>query len=103
MTPSHAQIDVDQAKALGIDAFAVNIGETSASWALNALEGLFAAAQKSNFKLFISMDFYQQHDINAFTKLAQKYVGNSAYLRIDNRPVISTFSMGGYTVDQIKS
>ncbi|OAR01560.1 hypothetical protein LLEC1_04683 [Akanthomyces lecanii] len=103
VSPSHAQIDVDQAKALGIDAFTVNIGETSQGWALNALEGLFAAAQKSNFKLFISMDFHQQPDINAFTKLAQKYVGHSAYLRIDNRPVISTFSLGGYSVDQIKS
>lgn len=50
----------------------------------------------------MSMDFHQQPDINAFTKLAQKYVGDSAYLRIDDRPVISTFSMGGYNVDQIK-
>lgn len=48
------------------------------------------------------MDLYAEPDINAFTSLMQKYVGHSAYLRIDNRPVISTFSVGGYNVDQIK-
>jgi hypothetical protein len=42
--------------AMGIDAFALNIGDSTGSWVSTALGYLFPYAEQVGFKLFVSMD-----------------------------------------------
>ncbi|KAI0720253.1 glycoside hydrolase [Cerioporus squamosus] len=70
--------DVQDAKALGLDAFALNVQDASASWSTSAIQLLFDAAAANDFKLFFSFDM----------------ASNPAYYYHDNRPFVSTFDGG---------
>ncbi|CAH0019622.1 unnamed protein product [Clonostachys rhizophaga] len=93
----HAELDIDQAQALGIEAFAMNVGQPGQSWAQSTVKQLFDKADQTGFKLFFSLDFYQTGDVNAYTELVSNYINRESYLKAgpDNLPVISTFSVGG--------
>lgn len=93
---NHAELDIEQAQAMGFDAFALNVGAPNADWAQSAVQQLFTVAQQKNFKLFFSLDFIQDGSYQDFQNLLQGYLGNSAYYRTgpNNYPVVSTFSAG---------
>ncbi|KND86300.1 Mutanase [Tolypocladium ophioglossoides CBS 100239] len=105
VNPDNAQKDIDQAKALGFDAFALNIGQPSAPWAVGTVKALFDYADSTGFKLFFSLDFYQTADLNAYTDLLKGYIGRPAYLTAgpNNHPVISMFSVGSHSADDFQS
>lgn len=103
----HAQQDIDDAIAMGLDGFALNIGDSTQSFVNTTLGYLFNFAAGKSFKLFISMDLsaataactslktscngpYDYYDIFSY------YLGNTAYYVGPNGdPVISTYSAGG--------
>lgn len=93
----HAELDVDQAQALGIEAFAMNVGQPGEAWAQSAIRQLFDKADQTGFKLFFSLDFYQTGDVNSYTDIVSEFITRDSYLRAgpDNLPVVSTFSVGG--------
>lgn len=84
--------------ALGIDAFALNIGDATADWAISTVRQLFDHADNTDFKLFVSMDFYQSGDPNVYTELLNEYTTRPSYLTAgpNNYPVVSTFSVASF-------
>jgi len=92
MQPDDAVTDVQDAKALGIDAFAVNVQNTvNDGWAVNALNALFTAAEDNNFKLFFSFDMATVDDISFFIPLFLDRYTSSAYYKHNDLPFVSTF------------
>ncbi|KAI0759582.1 glycoside hydrolase [Trametes elegans] len=86
--------DVQDAKQLGLDAFALNVQEVSASWATDAIQLLFSAAESNGFKLFFSFDMAVLDQPSTFLPLFRQYQSSSAYYRHDGRPFVSTFNGG---------
>ncbi|KAF4459386.1 glucan endo- -alpha-glucosidase agn1 [Fusarium albosuccineum] len=101
----HAELDVDQAQALGFDAFALNIGRPGEPWARTTIRQLFDYADSKDFKLFFSLDFHQTADINEYTQLVSDFINRPSYLTAgpDGHPVISTFSVGSVGPDGFRS
>lgn len=94
----HAELDIDEAIGLGIDAFALNVSQPNADWAKNSIDQLFNHASGKNFKLFFSLDLYQTGEVNDFNGLLKNYLDHPAYLTAgpNQYPVVSTFSAGQY-------
>jgi glucan endo-1,3-alpha-glucosidase len=71
LTPGsgHAEQDIDQAQAIGFDAFKLNVGSPAADWALNTTDQLFTYAASGGFKLFFSMDLGAEPDLTQFYDL----------------------------------
>ncbi|KZF21197.1 glycoside hydrolase family 71 protein, partial [Xylona heveae TC161] len=90
----HANTDIQQAKALGLDAFALNLQATSGDWLTSAVQSLFQAANQYNFKLFFSFDMDAFQDPSQFIPFFQQYVNNSAYYHYQGKPFTSTFYGG---------
>ncbi|KAH8834210.1 glycoside hydrolase [Flagelloscypha sp. PMI_526] len=88
---SQAQSDVTAAKAMGINAFALNVQDATASWSTTAIGYLFQAAQSGDFKLFFSFDMATLGDPASWLPLFRQYQSNSAYYYHNNRPFVSTF------------
>ncbi|KAI0654666.1 glycoside hydrolase [Cubamyces menziesii] len=86
--------DVQDAKKMSIDAFALNVQDVSSSWATNAIQLLFDAAAANDFKLFFSFDMSVLDQPSTFLPLFKQYQGNSAYYRHEGRPFLSTFDGG---------
>ncbi|KIY62723.1 glycoside hydrolase family 71 protein [Cylindrobasidium torrendii FP15055 ss-10] len=91
MEESQATEDVLQAKAIGIDAFALNVQNVVDSWAVNSIQWIFAAAEANDFKLFFSFDMAVKDDVSYFLDTFRNYSSTNAYYKHDNKPVISTF------------
>ncbi|CAD6580185.1 MAG: hypothetical protein ASARMPRED_009379 [Alectoria sarmentosa] len=53
---AHAQQDIDDAIAIGLDGFALNIGDPTEPYVNTTLVSLFDYAWGKDFKLFVSMD-----------------------------------------------
>jgi len=81
------------AQSIGIDAFAVNVGNDP-THQINFQKFLNAANAK-NFKLFISLDTDAIPDINMLSSWVNNFVDNPAYFRYNNRPFVSTFGGDG--------
>ncbi|KAH6658686.1 glycoside hydrolase [Truncatella angustata] len=92
---THATDDVKAAIALGIDAFALNVGNATAWWALDTIDQLFTAAKGTELKFFFSMDLAQDSNAYDFTDLINKYIGNDNYYNYNEKPFLSTFSAAG--------
>ena len=98
--------DMSRAKALGVDAFALNIGTDE--FTDDQLTYAYDSAAKNGMKVFISFDFNwfsttQASDVGA--KIAQ-YGGKDAQLRVgDNgdQVFVSSFSGDGLDVDAVRS
>ncbi|KAL3419640.1 glucan endo-alpha-glucosidase agn1 [Phlyctema vagabunda] len=117
ITDEHAHQDVDDAIAMGLDAFSLNIGYPQASHVYPALASLFGYTAYlnslgTNFKLFISMDLWAagaiKHadgtSVNAFDygDLFAEFKDNAAYYRGPNgHPFVTTFSDGGMNNDSL--
>jgi len=63
VTEDHAHQDIDDAIAMGLDAFALNIGDPTAQYVSDALGYLFGYSAYRGFKLFISMDLWASGDV----------------------------------------
>ncbi|KAI0774388.1 glycoside hydrolase [Fomes fomentarius] len=94
---SQAVKDVTDAKAMGLDAFALNVQQPNAEFTATAVKWLFDAANSNEFKLFFSFDLNAIDQPSTFLPLFRQYQGNSAYYRHENRPFVSTFNGGAKT------
>ncbi len=91
MTADEAATDVREAKALGIDAFALNVQNTVDSWATNSISYIFAAAESQDFKLFFSFDMDAHNQVSYYLDIFKQYHSSSAYYQHNNLPFLSTF------------
>ncbi|KAI0470734.1 glycoside hydrolase [Xylariaceae sp. FL0804] len=94
----HASQDITTAQAMGLSAFALNVGDPSADWAQDAISQLFDAAAGTGFKLFFSLDMAQEGDAYAFQDLLGAYLGHDSYYRAgsgDGNAFLSTFQSAG--------
>ncbi|CAG8983304.1 hypothetical protein HYALB_00007432 [Hymenoscyphus albidus] len=107
----HAEKDIEDAIAMGFDAFSINIGFPQAPFVFTSLVRLFDHADTlksngGNFRLFISMDLYaagqQKHadgtPVNAFDygdTFRDFITRPSYYLGPNGKPFVTTFSDGG--------
>lgn len=91
-----AQTDVRDAKALGVDAFALNVQNVVDSWALSAIDYLFQAAAENDFKLLFSFDMavLNEADPSSFLPIFEQYAGNDTYYKHDGKPFVTTFNGG---------
>ncbi|KAI1796269.1 glycoside hydrolase [Ganoderma leucocontextum] len=86
--------DVTDAKALGLDAFALNVQQPSAPFTNASVGFLFDAANQNGFKLFFSFDMTTINAPSDFLPLLNQYQSNAAYYQHDGRPFVSTFDGG---------
>ncbi|KAF2091346.1 glycoside hydrolase family 71 protein [Saccharata proteae CBS 121410] len=99
-----ATTDITDGANLGIDAFAINVQNTTAEYAVNTIEWMFEAAKTNgNIKLFFSMDFAFSETIDNFMDLIQKYYDHDAYYKYNDLPFVSTFDGGTQTFGQSTS
>lgn len=112
VTQEHAHQDIDDAKAMGLDGFALNVGDPTPSWVQDTLHDLLGYAEYvGGFKLYISMDVYasgaachssktprnRPYDYQDIFTLALS--SSAYYLGPNGFPLISTFSSGGLIDD----
>lgn len=96
MTSAEAVTDVNDAIAAGFDGFALNTHTISSSdtWNTDALNYLFAAAQGTAFKLFISFDMSWGLDVSNLAAFLAPYAAKSAYYKVNGAAFISTYTGG---------
>lgn len=95
--------DMKRAKALGIDAFALNIGVDPYTDA--QLNLAYESAANNDMKVFLSFDFNWWH-IDQAAAIGQKikqYASLPAQLHVDNKVFVSSFSGDGLDVAQMES
>lgn len=96
--------DMTQAKDLGIDAFALNIGTDEFTG--KQLDYAYESAAKNDMKLFISFDFNWFSATKDATKVGQMiatYSKKPAQLKVDGKVFASSFSGDGLDVSAVKS
>lgn len=103
---SSADYDTDmrQAKDLGIDAFALNIGTDE--FTAKQLDYAYESAAKNDMKLFISFDFNWFSATKDAAKVGQMiatYSNKAAQLKVDGKVFASSFSGDGLDVSAVKS
>ncbi|OJD32584.1 glycoside hydrolase family 71 protein, partial [Diplodia corticola] len=98
----HAHQDIKDASAMGLDGFALNIGDPSQNFVRQTLNYMFDHARDNypGFKLFISMDLWAagsaKKGLDDFDDLLRDYMGHAAYYKGPNGyPFISSFADGG--------
>ncbi len=94
ITDAHCEQDIQNAMALGADAFALNLNTDTASWATKTVTSLFNWAETLGFKLFFSFDMTGFSSPTQFTSYLLSYVTSSAYYQYDGLPLVSTFNGG---------
>ncbi|KAL9125883.1 MAG: hypothetical protein Q9175_008010, partial [Cornicularia normoerica] len=105
----HAQTDIDNAIAIGLDGFILNIGDPTASYVSKTLKNLFDYASGKNFKMYVSMDLAASgaactagrsccNGPTDYKSIFSEYLGNpSYYLGSNGEPMISTYTAGGFS------
>ncbi|KAI9739848.1 MAG: hypothetical protein M1818_004904 [Claussenomyces sp. TS43310] len=90
-----AKTDVQDAKAMGIDAFALNVA-TLDPWSNAAVQLLFDAADENDFKLFFSFDMDHFSAPGQFLPLLLQWHAHDSYYVHDatGKPFVSTFYGG---------
>lgn len=109
VTQDHAHQDIDDAKAMGLDGFALNIGDATQPYVDETLHDLFGYAEYvGGFWLYISMDVYASgaacyagstscNGPYDYASIFDWTLASSAYYKGPNGfPMISTFSSGGF-------
>jgi glucan endo-1,3-alpha-glucosidase len=94
ITDAHCQQDIQDAMALGADAFALNINTDTASWATTTVDSLFKWANVYGFKLFFSFDMTGFSNLNQSTNYLLSWVANPAHYIYNSLPFVSTFNGG---------
>ncbi|KAF3009721.1 hypothetical protein E8E13_009042 [Curvularia kusanoi] len=97
ITDAHTRQDIIDAKALGLDAFAMNFDQF-AYWSNNTVDRLFNNADELGFGLFFSFDHAAGHlkDPSQYADYLKNYISRKSYFRLNNKPLVSTF--GGENV-----
>ncbi|KAL9637447.1 MAG: hypothetical protein Q9164_002173, partial [Protoblastenia rupestris] len=87
--------DIQLAKAVGIDAFAVNYGGWGCDWNMLAgfLEKFYQTAAALNFKLFVSYDTTVMTDPAMMVNISDTYAHHPAQLWVDDKIFLSSFSV----------
>lgn len=92
MEPHQARIDVEEARSMGIDAFALNVFSME-SWSTNTIEWLFgAAAELGGFTLFFSFDMNHFTHPSQFFPLLERYIGHGSYTKWAGKEIVSKFN-----------
>lgn len=95
-----AEADVKAASDLGFSAFAINLNADAlnSDWSDRCTQRLFdaAASNPNKFKCFISMDLNNADDRtrDRFHDYVNRWMSHPAYYKHDNKPMLSTFSVG---------
>lgn len=85
--------DIKDAKAVGIDGFALNMGAKD-NWTLTQVHQAYTAAEANNFKMFLSFDMgdpTKQWDVSQVVNLINDYKNSAAQVNVGNKPLVSTF------------
>ncbi|KAH8693738.1 glycoside hydrolase [Talaromyces proteolyticus] len=92
---SDYDLDFQRAKAIGVDAFALNIGTDS--FTNTQLDLAYESADYNGMKVFISFDFnwYSSGDISAIASKIARYAAKPAQLKVDNKVFVSSFAGDG--------
>lgn len=85
------QLDISQAKASGIDGFALNIGSQD-SYNAAQLQLAYDVASANGFSMFLSFDMAaSQWTADQISSYINTYNSYGSQLKINNLPVVSTF------------
>lgn len=95
--------DMQQAKAAGIDAFALNIGTDG--FTNTQLEFAYESAHSNGMSVFISFDFnwYSTSNTSGIADTIGTYAGYPAQLMIDSKVFVSSFSGDGLDLAGVQS
>lgn len=102
-SPADYDADMRQAKDLGIDAFALNIGTDDFTG--KQLAYAYESAAKNDMKLFISFDFNwfsASKDAAKVGQMIATYSNQPAQLKVDGKVFASSFSGDGLDVSAVK-
>ena len=93
--------DMTRAKAIGIDAFALNI----ATGQENQVQFAYDSAAAKGLKAFISFDcnFYQPGSEGTIGSTISRFASHPAQLRVNNKVFVSTFIGDNLNVNAIRS
>jgi glucan endo-1,3-alpha-glucosidase len=95
----HVLKDIQDAKSLGLDAFAMNFDQF-AYWSNTTVERLFKHADAENFKLFFSFDHAKSPGLPSppkkYASFLKTYMARPSYFRLNNKPLVTTF--GGESI-----
>ncbi|KAK0709214.1 alpha-1,3-glucanase [Lasiosphaeria miniovina] len=96
-------VDMQSAKAAGIDAFALNIGLDS--YNTKQLDIAYQSAANNGLKVFISFDFnyWSTGNPSAIGQMIARYASNSGQLIVDNKVFVSSFLGDGLNVGAVRS
>jgi glucan endo-1,3-alpha-glucosidase len=90
-SPEQWAKDVNDAKAVGIDGFALNIGPHDA-WTFDQVHLAYAAAETAGFQMFLSFDMaVGEWAPQTVIDLVNTYKDSPAQTRVEGRPMVSTF------------
>jgi len=94
---------MQQAKAAGIDAFALNIGTDS--YTGDQLTYAYQSAANNGMSVFISFDFnwYTTSQTSDIGQLIKTYGSQSAQLKVDGKVFVSSFQGDGLDLDAVAS
>ncbi|KAH8899905.1 glycoside hydrolase [Thozetella sp. PMI_491] len=89
--------EINQAKRVGIDGFALNIGPSD-SWTATQLHQAYQAAEQAGgFVLFISFDMAAGNwSVQQVVDLVNTYKNSGAQMKVDGKPFVSTFEGPGW-------
>ena len=95
--------DMKQAKAAGIDAFALNIGIDS--FTNTQLGFAYESAHSNGMSVFISFDFnwYSTSNTSGISETIGAYASHPAQLMIDGKVFVSSFAGDGLDLAQVQS
>ncbi|KAJ5095816.1 alpha-1,3-glucanase/mutanase [Penicillium alfredii] len=95
--------DMKRAKAVGIDAFALNIGTDS--YADTQLNYAYESAANNAMKVFISFDFnwYKPGQGSDVGNKIKQYANRPSQLKVEGKTFVSSFAGDGVDVGTIKS
>ncbi|KAJ5247702.1 alpha-1-3-glucanase/mutanase [Penicillium chermesinum] len=95
--------DMINAKALGIDAFALNIGTDD--FTNTQLGYAYESAASAGMSLFISFDFnwFATDQGSTVGSIVANYAGHAAQLKVDGKPFVSSFDGDGVNIEAIRS
>ncbi|KAM6517640.1 hypothetical protein FSOLCH5_008607 [Fusarium solani] len=120
ITEEHAHKDIDDAIAMGLDGFVLNVGYPKLDWVSNTLSHLYGyadylAGQGNKFRLALSLDLYATgawcYDKSLgsdcggpkeYEDILKSFLGRDSYFRYgpNNFPFITSFSTGNQTDKQ---
>jgi glucan endo-1,3-alpha-glucosidase len=90
-TPEHWAKEINDAKAVGIDGFALNIGPSD-GWTNEQLHLAYAAAEAAGFQMFISFDMaVGEWSPQVVIDLINTFKASPAQTLVNGLPMVSTF------------